>query len=225
MKKYLLALTALAAIGCDTSTEGTHGNVSFTPTECGRIGCDFDNSIGVGGVVEMQISGIGGVSTAGVTIESRDPSLLSVIPVADVAGQPTWELQGLAAGVARLHVLTQGDDVLDLLEVPIQELTGLITQNILGNAVGPAEDAVYDEVWTVNADEAVSFQVTPVIGLDAPTMGTYQYTATVDAGLQAGLLDQNLGEGYLYFNVPAGQYAVSFDDDYGHSIDLLINAQ
>ncbi len=225
MKTYLLALTALAAVACDTSTEGAHGNVSFTPTECGRIGCDFDNSIGVGGVVQMQIAGIGEVSTAGVTIVSRDPGLLSVFPIADVAGQPTWELQALAAGVARINVLTQGEDVLDLLEVPIQELTGLISQNILGDAVGPAEDTAFDEVWTVNADEAVSFQITPVIGLDAPTMGIYQYTATVDAGLQAGLLDQDLGEGYLYFNVPAGQYTVSFDDDYGHSIDLLINAE
>lgn len=224
MQRLLLALTALLAIACDTSTDGANGNVTFTPTDCGRIGCDFDNSIGVGGVIEVQITGLEGVSTAGADLISDDPELLSVRPIAD-RGQPTWELQALAAGVARLTVLdAQGSD-LDFLEVPMQELTGLIGTNILGNAVGPADDASYDEVWTVNADEAVSFQVTPVIGIDAPTMGKYVYTATIDAGLEDGLIETNPSGGYLYFEVPAGQYTASFADDYGHVFDMLIIAE
>jgi hypothetical protein len=224
MQRLLLALTALTAIACNVSTDGANGNVTFTPTDCGRIGCDFDNSMGVGGTIQVQIAGIEGVSTAGADLISDDPSLLSVTAVADV-GQPTWELQSLAPGVARLTVLdSQGAD-LDFLEVPMQELTGLIGTNILGDAVGPSDDASFDEVWTVNADEAVSFQVTPVIGIDSPTMGKYVYTATVDAGLEAGLIDTNLSEGYLYFEVPAGQYTASFEDDFGHFIDMLIIAE
>jgi hypothetical protein len=221
MQRLLLALTALTAIACNVSTDGANGNVTFTPTDCGRIGCDFDNSMGVGGTIQVQIAGIEGVSTAGADLISDDPSLLSVTAV----GQPTWELQSLAPGVARLTVLdSQGAD-LDFLEVPMQELTGLIGTNILGDAVGPSDDASFDEVWTVNADEAVSFQVTPVIGIDSPTMGKYVYTATVDAGLEAGLIDTNLSEGYLYFEVPAGQYTASFEDDFGHFIDMLIIAE
>jgi len=228
MNKLILALAAVASLAtaaCDTSTSGANGNVSFTPTECGRLGCNFDDSIGVGGVIQMQISGIDGISTAGADVVSDDADLLSVTAVGDVAGQPTWELQAFAPGVARIAVLDSTDAELDFLEVPIQELTGVIAQNILGNAVGPADDATYDEVWTVNADQAVSFQMTPVIGLDVPTMGKYVYTATVDAGLEEGLIEADLSEGYLYFQVPAGQYDASFVDDFGHAIDLLIIAE
>ncbi len=224
MQRYLLALIALAATACNVSTDGANGNITFTPTDCGRFGCDFDDSIGVGGVINVQIAGVDGVSTAGADLISDDPDLLSVTPIAD-QGQPTWELKSLAAGVARLTVLdSQGAD-LDFLEVPMQELTGLIGSNVLGNAVGPADDPSFDEVWTVNADEAVSFQVTPVIGIDVPTMGRYVYTATVDVGLEAGLIETDLSEGYLYFEVPAGEYTASFEDDFGHFIDMLIIAE
>lgn len=224
MQRFLLALTALAAIACDTSTDGANGNVAFTPTDCGRLGCDFDDSIGVGGTIEVQIMGLEGISTAGADLISEDLELLSVRKVAD-RGQPTWELQSLAAGVAILTVLDSEGADLDFLEVPMQELTGLIGSNILGNAVGPADDVTFDEVWTVNADEAVSFQVTPVIGIDVPAMGKYVYTATIDAGLEEGLIEPNLSDGYLYFEVPAGEYAASFEDDYGHFIDMLIIAE
>ena len=226
MKHLLLALGAIATVAaCNVSTEGAHGNIAFTPSECGRIGCDFDDSIGVGGTIEMHIEGLDGVSTVGTTIISEDPELLSAVAIADVGGRPTWELLALNAGVARLTVLTQGEEVLDFIEVPIQELSGLIAQNVVGDAIGPAEDASYDEVWTVNADQAVSFQLTPVIGLDAPTMGKYVYTATIDQGMEEGLIDQDLSEGYLYFNVPAGEYLASFEDDFGHTFDMLIVAE
>ena len=227
MKQILLAVATVAALfttACNTSTDGANGYVTFTPSECGRFSCDFDDSIGVGGTIEVQITGLEGVSTAGADLVSDDPEFLSVTPIAD-RGQPTWELQALAAGVARLTVLDPDDAVLDFIEVPIQELTGLIAENVLGDAVGPADDASFDEVWKVNADEGVSFQITPAIGIDAPAMGKYVYTATIDAGLEDGLVDNNLSGGYLYFNVPAGQYAASFVNDFGHAIDLLIVAE
>ncbi len=225
IQSALLALAALTAVACDVTTQGANGNVNFTPTECGRFACDFDDTIGVGGTIEVQIAGVDGVTTAGATLVSDDPSLLSVRPIGDIGGRPTWELQSLAAGVARLTVLDAIDDELDFIEVPMQEVAGLITNNVLGNAVGPSSDASFDEIWTVNADESVSFQVTPVVGIDSEVMGRYVYTATIDAGLQAGLIDDDLSEGYLYFSVPAGEYAASFVDDYGHFIDILIIAQ
>lgn len=226
MTKYLIALATLASLAaCNTSTEGAHGNIFFTPTECGLTGCDLDDSIGVGGTIQMHIAGAEGVSTVGTTLVSDNPDLLSVVAIPDVGGRPTWELLALAAGVPTVTVYTQGEEVLDFVEVPTQDLTGIIANNILGDAIGPADDPNYDEVWTVNADQSVSFQMTPVIGLDVPTMGKYVYTATIDAGLEAGLLDTDLSEGYLYFNVPAGQYLATFENDFGLAIDVLIDAQ
>lgn len=226
MTRLLVVLAATAALAaCNTSTEGAKGNVAFTPTDCGLLGCNLDDSIGVGGIISMHITGLEGVSTAGATLESEDPAMLTVTAVPDVGGQATWELQSFNAGVTRVNVYTAADELLDFVEVPMQELSGIISQNLVGDAVGPSSDASYNEIWTVNADQAVSFQMTPVIGLDAPTMGRYVYTATVDAGIEDGLLDDDLSGGYLYFNVPAGSYPVSFENDFGQRIDILINAQ
>lgn len=226
MTKVLALITAISAIAaCDTSTDGAYGNVAFTPEDCGRVPCNFDDSIGVGGILNMKIAGLEGVSTVGVTIESDDPNVLSAVAIADTGGKPTWELQGLSAGVGRLTVYTQGDEVLDFLEVGVQEISGLIAENILGNAVGPSDDASFDEVWTINADEAVSFQITPSIGSSSPLMGRYLYTATIDQGIEEGLIEKDLGKGYLYFSVPAGDYQASFEDDYGHTINMLLQAQ
>ena len=226
MTRILIALTAVATLAaCNTSTEGAHGNIAFTPTQCGLISCTLDDSIGVGGTIQMHIAGLEGVSTVGATLVSDAPDLLSVVAVADLGGQPTWELQALAAGVPTVTVYTQGQEVLDFVEIPTQALTSIIANNIIGNAVGPADDPSYDEVWTVNADEAVSFQMTPVIGQGVPTMGKYVYTATMDQGLEDALLDANLSEGYLYFNVPPGKYQATFENGWGQAINLLIDAQ
>ncbi len=226
MTKLLIALAAAATMAaCNTSTEGAQGNIAFTPTECGLIGCNLDDSIGVGGKILLHIRGLEDVSTVGATLVSEDPSLLSVVAVPDVAGQPTWELQALAAGVPTISVLDETQALLDFVEIPTQDLTGIIAENLVGDAVGPSSDASYDEIWTVNANQAVSFQMRPVIGIDVPTMGTYQYTATVDIGIENGLIDDDVSGGYLYFNVPAGQYPVSFENDYGQRIDILIDAQ
>ncbi len=226
MTKFLAVLTAVAALAaCNTSTEGAIGNIAFTPTDCGLVGCNLDDSIGVGGVIQMHIAGLAGISTAGASMVSDNPELLSVIVVPDVGGQPTWELQALAAGVPSVTVYGADETVLDFVEIPTQDLSGIISQNILGEAVGPSADATFNELWVVNANESVSFQVTPVIGIDVPVMGKYVYTATLDAVIDAGLLDDTVSDGYLYFNVPAGQYPVSFENDFGLRIDILLDVR
>lgn len=219
------ALTALSLAACDVSTDGANGLVAFTPDDCGRIACTFDDSVGVGGKLNLNIAGTEGVSTAGATVVSDSPELLSVVAIADVNRQPTWELQGLAAGVARLTVLDTNDEELDFLEVPIQELSGLTAENFVGDAVGPADDEVYDMRFTVNADQAVSFQISPVIGDGYPAMGRYEYTATIDATIEDTLIEDNLSEGYLYFTPTAGEHVASFENDFGQAIDLLIVAE
>jgi hypothetical protein len=228
MKHHACALAlVLAAAACNTSQEGAEGNILFTPDECGRVGgCNFEDSIGVGGTINVNIMGLDGFSTAGVTLEVDDPGVLTVIPVGDVGGRPTWELQGIAPGVATLYAYDADDARADFIEIGVQELSGLTLENFVGDAVGPADDAGYDEVWTVNADQAVSFFVTPTIGDGIPTMGRYTYVATVDSALVPYLMQMDrLEEGYLYFDAPAGAYEVSFDDGYGHYIDVLLIAE
>ena len=106
----VLAATVLAAVGCNTSQEGANGNVLFTPDQCGRLdGCDFADSIGVGGTIQVHIQGIDGFSTAGVTLASNDEDVLYIQAIGDVGGKPTWEATGTGAGVDPLIEKERGD--------------------------------------------------------------------------------------------------------------------
>jgi len=231
MRTTLLGLALLAAVGCNTSKEGTYGNIRFTPSNCKAIdlaGCDFADSIGVGGAIDVQIAGLDGFSTAGVTLDSDDTSVLTVTAVGDVGGQPTWEVQGTGPGVGRIVAYDTNQEIVDFVEVGVQLLSGLTLENFIGDAVGPADDVTYDEVWTVNADQDVSFYVVPLIGDGVPTMGRYGYDTVVDSALDPYLdTTSDPAGGYLRFNVPAGQYNVTFDNLYqtGLSLDVLFDVQ
>lgn len=225
LSMFVLAAALALAAGCNQTTEGAEGKIAFTPDDCGRVGgCDFDDSIGVGGVVDVNIQGIDGFSTAGLDLATSDPSVLTVVAIGDVGGRPTWELTGVGAGVARIYAIDRDDAELDFIEVGVQELSGLTFENFVGDAVGPTVEAGVDEAWTVNANQNVSFYVTPVVGAGVPTMGRYEYVATIDQGIEDGLLEgADLGSGYLYFNALPDDYLVSFDDSFGHSIDVMLH--
>lgn len=228
--KYLalLASLALAATGCNETKTGANGNIAFTPSDCGRTadGCDFEDSVAVGGLIHIQISGLEGFSTIGVDLASDDLSVLELSPMGDVGGRPTWSAVGISPGVARVAALKDGIEV-DFIEVGVQQVTALGLQNFVGDAVGPTSDADFDEIWQVNGGQNTSFYVLPLIGEGVPTMGRFTYTPTLDSGLAAGLVDGgDLEAGYLYFNVPEGDYTVSFVNDYDPNlfVDVLIQA-
>ncbi len=224
----LFAITALAT-ACNEPKEGAYGNIQFTPDNCSTqdlTGCDFDDSIGVGGQIDVNIAGIDGFSTAGVTLDTDDPNVLVVEPIGDVNGRPTWAVTGTGEGVARIVAYDADDVQVDFIEVGVQLLTGLTTENFIGDAVGPAADPNYDEVWTVNADTIVSFYVVPLIGDGVPTMGRYDYITTVDAALDPYLEStSDPAGGYIRFSAPAGQYLVSFENMYqaGLTLDVLFD--
>lgn len=219
---FVVAATA----ACDVSQEGDQGNIRFTPTDCGRVGgCDFEDSVGVGGTIAVQIEGIEGFSTAGVTLEAADPEVIALAPIGDIGNRPAWEITGIGAGVSRIIAYDSDDNEVDSLDVPVQELIGLTLENFVGDAVGPLDDSVYDEAWTVNADEPVSFYVTPLIAGSVPTMGRYDYITAVDQGMEAGMLEgADPAAGYIYFNVPAGDYTADFDDGLGNTLSVIITA-
>jgi len=233
MRNLFISLSFLTlAAGCNEPKEGAYGNIQFTPDNCSTEdlrGCDFDDSIGVGGQIDVNIAGIDGFSTAGVTLATDDPNVLVVAPIGDVSGRPTWEVTATGEGVGRIIALDADDIQVDFIEVGVQLLSGLTTENFIGDAVGPTADPNYDEVWTVNADTIVSFYVVPLIGDGVPTMGRYQYDTVVDAALDPYLEEptSDPAGGYIRFSAPAGQYLVSFANLYqiGLTLDVLFDVQ
>lgn len=223
----LIAVLSLAA-ACNQSEEGAEGNLLFTPQNCGWLaGCDFDASLAVFGTAEVHIDPArSDVSTAGLDLVSRDPGVLEVTAIPDVGGQPTWELYGVGEGVTTLEAIDADGAVVDFLEVPVQHLDGLRLQDFVGEAVGPTSDQDFDEIWTVNADQNVSFQVIPTIGPD-DIMGDMQYTVTLHTvGFEQYMVEgAEISDGYFYFNAPAGQYEVEVVADNGVDFWVLFDVQ
>jgi len=216
----IAGLALVAATGCNTSTKGAQGNIVFTPSNCGLyLGCAVSDGLAVGGAAYLQISGTAGVSTAGVTLDVEDASVADIMPVADQGGEPTWEIVGLAPGVARVIAYDANDEQLDFVEIGVQTVTGLTLDSVLGTAVGPnLTDATYDQVWTVNADQNYAFRLRGYVGDDPEAatgeiMGRFVTTTTVDSGLVPYIdnVQSNLEEGHIRFNAPAGDYQVDFD--------------
>lgn len=228
MKTYtiLAVLGASLAVGCNITTQGNEGNVAFTPDECGRFGgCNFANGIGVGGILNVNISGLEGFSTIGINLESSDPEVLQIEPIGDVNGEPTWSLIGLNPGNARLVAVDADLFEADYIDVEVVEPAGLTLMAVAGDAVGPTFDSPdFDEVWRVNRDERVIFHATPFIGVDTPVMGRYEYAAVIDEAMTE-MVDapELLFEGQLDFTPTAeGDYVVSFDDNFGNGVLALI---
>jgi hypothetical protein len=224
----MLAALALALVAsCDTPTQGVAGNIEFTPIDCGRyVGCNFADSLGLGGTTNVYITGVGAFDATGVTLRSSDSEVLTVDFLGDVAGRPTWELYGASEGTARL-IAIKDDMAVDSIEVPVKPVTDLVMKKILGDATGPLYDiAGYDEHWIVNAGERAVLHVSPMIGQN-PVMGRYPYAiAFEDAGFEEFVNDPSgLSKGELDFSAPAGQYGLTFSNGRGSSVSLLIEVK
>jgi hypothetical protein len=213
-----------AAAACNTSQTGANGNVEFTPTQCGQIGgCDFEDSIGVGGVINVTLNGLDGFSTAGLDLASRDPSLMDVRPGEDVGGEPSWEVQSLGAGVVELAALDRDGNEVDFIEVPMQEDTRLTMEPVAGDIVGPVAEGDIDEAFQVNADALVSWSIRPVIAGDVTTMGRYQFQSTEAIDLSAYETESSdRANGYLYLQLPIGDYPIVFE--LADNADIFVTA-
>lgn len=215
-KTFLVGAVALcAAAACDTPRDGAYGNIEFTPTQCGQPadGCDFADSIGVGGSISVTLDGIDGFSTAGVDLVSDDPDLLAVEPTEDIGAEPAWQLTALAPGVARL-VAVQGGETVDLLEVPIQAVETLTMVPFVGNVVGGDPEGDYDQAFTINADESASWFIRPTVTGGDTTMGRFSFETVLDQGapdiLQYEDSNSDRPGGYLYVTPAAGDYPIEF---------------
>jgi hypothetical protein len=222
----LCALCLCAACGPD----GGEPVVQFDPIDCGRIGCDFEQRIGVGGAIGLQIRLAEGESSVGLRVRSTDPTVLAVVQVADFAGQPTWELTAISPGTVDLEAVDPPDDddedeeILDTFEVETAAVTSIGLVNFIGDADGPVAKDGFDEVWEVPADLPVSFRVTPFID-GAPTMGRYDYDVTLDPEIFNNLIDSVTAQGRLHFIPPEGDHEASWVDNADRSLRVLIEAK
>lgn len=232
MKIHLASIIGLAALAaCNEGRTGANNNVEFTPLNCGNalLGCSFDQSLALWGDTDVQIAGIDGFPTAGLDLASRDPSVLVVTKVADVAGRPTWTLHGAGEGVATLAAIDSGGGEADFTEIAVRKAQRLTLEKILGDAVGPTLEG-NSQTWTVNAEQEVSLQARMIVDASAELIGRIDYTVTVPVGsrlLDAEIQGSDRPAGYLYVRPPAGVYPFSFElaADPNVKVDAVLKAQ
>jgi hypothetical protein len=212
------ALPLILALAACSSSEGELGEVIFTPRECGRPLCDFADAIGVGGLVNVQLTSDGDIPADELDLSSDSEDVLEVRQIADLAGAPAWELRGIEPGSSSLEVRDGDGDLIDKLRIQVHELASIGMQQVLGEDLGdPEERDGYDEAWTLQEREAYSFQVTPLVDSDGtPTMGRYVYDWVLPPAIEAALIDEDPSDGYLYFTTPDGnapdnETAVEYD--------------
>jgi hypothetical protein len=227
----LVGVGALALAACNQSRAGVNDKILFTPVECGQLSCDFDDSVGVFGTIALQITGIDGQATAGLDLASRDTSVATVERRDDVGNAPAWDLHAHAAGVVEVAAVDTDGTEIDFVQIGIQDVTRLTMLPVVGDVVGPSTEADYDEAFTVNADEPVSWSIRPVIAGDVTTMGRFSFETVLDAGgpdlTQFETASSDRPNGYLYVQLPAGDYPVRFEvtEDIDVAVEAIIHAQ
>jgi hypothetical protein len=207
-----LALAALALAACNTSQSGNNDRVAFTPTNCGVIGCNFADGIGVFGRISVQISGIDGQPTAGLDLASTDTAVLSVERQADIGGAPAWELTAHAPGVVDLAALDAGTEI-DFITVDILDVVALHMNEFVGDIV-EQDDPEYDQWFTVDAGEQVSWLIRPVTADEEQPMGRFDFQTVTYEGApdvtQYELENSDRPTGHLSVNLEVGDYPVEF---------------
>jgi hypothetical protein len=207
--RSLSCLAALAVAACNTPQSGVNDRIDFTPTQCGAVsGCAFDDGIGKGGVISVQISGIGAQPTAGLDLASRHPNIMTVARRADIGNAPAWDLTGLAQGFADLAAVDTDGVEIDHIQVEIHELRRLTMIGFVGDIVETSAPD-FDEAFIVNADQQVSWLIRPVAPLDHVPMGRFTYETVGDLGAFE-LENSDRPNGHLSVNLPAGEYPIEF---------------
>jgi hypothetical protein len=226
----LVGVGALTLAACNQSRAGVNDRIRFIPAECGQIVCDFDDSVGVYGTISLQISGIDGQPTAGLDLASRDETVATIERRDDITGAPAWDLHAHAPGVVEVAAIDTDATEIDYVQVPVQDVTRLTMLPVVGDIVGPSTEAGYEEAFTVNADEPVSWSVRPLIAGEVTTMGRFSFETVLDAGstlTEHETASSDRPNGYLYVQLPAGDYPVRFEitEDIDVAVEAIIHAQ
>ncbi|MCE9575465.1 MAG: hypothetical protein K8W52_20095 [Deltaproteobacteria bacterium] len=212
---YLLA--PLMAAGCNVSSTGNQGNITFTPSNCGDpTGCDLGDAIALWGTVDVQIARTSGGSITGLALESRDPTVASVESIASIQGLPAWRVTGADAGATGagatvdLAVIDTAAAEVDAVPITIKAADHLGFAKFVGTATGPAAADGYDESWTVPANQLVGFQARARLGTE-DLEGRFLYDVVADP---AGLMTHepqgaDHATGYINVQPPAGDYPLT----------------
>jgi hypothetical protein len=229
---WLLAVLPLAALAaCNTVTTGGNGVLTFTPDECGESGCSLDDKLAVGtsALVRLESNSDDRGKLRGdisdLTLISANPNVFEVQLVRRDSQESDWRVTAVGNGNADLVAIDPGGYEIDFTPVQVRFADRLDLVLVSGKAVGPNVRLGYDQVWTVNANQDVLFRAELSARGESLT-GKVPFHVDIDRVLFDNLdflNDTDAGE--LGFEVPAGEYPVTYQSPDGHILRALIIAQ
>lgn len=190
----------LAACSDDPDVEA-----SITPLACGRLTCELERPLAVGGSLAFQTAPLGVASSARVS----DAALATITP-GFLQAEEAYTIKALAPGRVTIELLDQDDAVVGTQILDLAAADHLEASITLS---GPSGTSQLDRV-TAEQPQSVPATSTAVIAVEQrrgadPLLGWHEYTfeSTLTGGARVVRWDR---EGHATIDLAAGQQSVRF---------------
>ena len=216
-----LPFASLAACTWNEVETGRNGLVQLTPDDCGRLGCDLDDGVAVGGALTIRLSGTDGRSAADLDLVSSAPWVIDVRSADRFGAEPEFRVLGTGAGRADLIVIDRAGYEIDYLPIEVATINDL---GIDATAAGMTELTV------VGADRAFQAPTGAEVELDVAgrafgheLIGDVQYLVELDAAIATAMhADADVARGHMRLTMPAGDHAIRVTAPGGASARVLL---
>ncbi|MEZ4398381.1 MAG: hypothetical protein R3B06_00075 [Kofleriaceae bacterium] len=205
----LLALPLATLLACDVDQveTGRNGLIEFTPSACGRPGCDLSQGVAIGGAFTIQLRGTEGRSAAELTLGSTAPAVVDVLGQLQGSATPTFQLVANGQGRADLMVLDRAGFPIDYLSVDVEPIVDLVVD---ADAPGLARSrrAGGEQVLEAPTGGLLTLAVSGEAYGDE-LIGDVQFLVELDQAIAEAMhATSDVGRGKLVLDVPAGEHAV-----------------
>ncbi len=221
-----VALSLVTLAGCDWNQveTGRNGQIELIPDDCGKLGCDLDDGIAVGGTLDVSLRGTDGRSADDLTLVSSAPWVVQVIGPASSGGEPRFEIVGMGGGRADLIAIDRYGYEVDYLPVEVAAISDLA---IDASAAELTELTVagFDEAFATPAGAELTIDVA-ALALGRELTGAVSYRITLDPALSAALVTgSDVRRGHLTLRVPAGDHALDVTASSGAHKRVRVSGQ
>jgi hypothetical protein len=224
-----LVVPVLMLAACNEVTTGQYGALTFTPDECGESGCSLDDRLIAGASVNISLDDAQHphehVDLSDLTLITDNPDVVRVEVVARSGFESEWKVTGVNPGIAHLIAIDLGGFEIDFTDIRVGTIDRFQVRNSAATSVRTADRPGFDQVWTVRANAPAELAVEP---FDDGVMGRFKFHVDIDEAMFATMSPdavKELESGRMSFNVPAGEYTVTFTASDGSLFDLLVVAQ
>ena len=220
----VLPLSTLVACDWNEVETGRNGRVNLTPDDCGRLGCDLDDGIAVGGALTIRLSGTEGRSAEDLRLVSSAPWVIDVTSSDTWGSEPEFRMLGTGAGRADLIVIDRAGYEIDYLPVEVATITEL-DLDAQADGLAPMTAIGFDTAFQAPTGADLELEVSGR-AFGNELLGEMQYLVELDQAIAGAMRsDSDVARGHLHLTVPAGDHALRITAPGGETQRVLLRGQ